>query len=150
MREIIIASMLNPRPMVRSLQATEASCLTKSNIPNHFCMGTVIGHIKPWGIFKNKNYMLLEMYGATTNIIARACQVGWRQSVPRDDLWQCERKCEPFINCSLSHLESWANWSWCLNTASQQLKKHSGMSQLFHISGKPQFDFFFEFVGTIN
>ena len=60
----------------------------------------------------------------------------------RNDMWYCKRKCELFVKCSLSHSQKWVHWSWCLKTASQQLKEHCGIVKQYHISGKPQFHFF--------
>jgi len=93
-------------------------------------------------VFKNKPYTHHCTYGASPTIISRTDWIGWRRSMPKEDLGFCGRKCEPFIKCSLSHSRQWVQWSWCLTMASRQLKQHSGTLKQCHIAGKPQFQFF--------
>jgi len=57
-------------------------------------------------------------------IIARTNRIGRRRSMPRDDLWYCQRKCEPFFKGSFWHSQAWVHWLWRLKTASRQLKEH--------------------------
>ena len=100
MREIIIAMMPEP-PMTDELQATERYCINKINIVKDCSVVTVIGQIKPWGIFKTKKNMLHEIYRASTSIIATMNPIWPRWSMPRRILWYCQKKGEPFVWCSL-------------------------------------------------
>jgi len=149
MHEIIITMIHNPPARVEQLQATEWLCINKLNIVNHFCMLTIIDQINPWGIFKHKNYRLHWMNGGSTIIIATTNWNGRHRSIWRADLRCCQRMCELFVKCSLSHSHKWLNWSWQLKTAWQLLNEHSGMLQQCYISGQPWFHFF-QCVGTIN
>jgi len=67
------------------------------------------------------------MYWVSTTIIARTNQIWWCTGMLEDGLWYCQRKRELFVKCSLSHVEKWVHWLWCLETASRQLKEHSRM-----------------------
>jgi len=80
-------------------------------------------------VFWNKNCMIHWTYGASTIIIARASQIGWRRSMPSDDLLYRQRNREPFVKCSLSHSQKWVHWLWHLKTASWQLKWTLWISQ---------------------
>jgi len=100
-------------------------------------------------VFKRENYTLHYRYGESTIIIMRTNQ-NWRgRCIPRDDVCDCQRKCEPLVKSSLSHLQKWVHSPWRLNTALWRLREHSRIVQRCQISAKPQF-LFFEFVGTIN
>jgi len=149
MRVTITPMMHNPPATVEQLEGTDWTRINKINIMNHFCMVTIIGQSKPWGICGNKNYTVQWVYGASTIFIARTNWIGRHGSMLTDDLWYCQRKCKLFIKCSLSHSQQWVHWFWCVITASQKLQEHWGMLDQCHIWVKPWFDFF-AFVGTIN
>jgi len=46
-------------------------------------------------IFKNKNYMHHYANGVSTTIIPKTDHNGRSSSMPRDDLYDCQGKCEP-------------------------------------------------------
>jgi len=127
---------------VEQTQATEWNCINKLNITNYFCMVPMIGQIKPWRIFKNKNSLLHWMNGASTINIARRIQSGQCRSILQDNLWYLQWKCEQSVKRSLAHRHKWVQCSWRLKTASQQLNEHSGTSQQWLVSRKPQIFFF--------
>jgi len=70
MIEIIIATMHYTFMTFQQLLGAKWSCIYKFNIVNHFCIATIIGQVKLWGIFRKENSTLHETYQVSIIIMA--------------------------------------------------------------------------------